>query len=83
MQRELTGNDTMKTFRMIRNADESGVSGTGTVLEGVKFSDGIVVVRWCVENMPNSTAIYENFGAFELIHVTSHPTNKTIIKWDV
>jgi len=33
----------MKTFDMVRNADESGVSGTGKVLEGVVFHDGTTV----------------------------------------
>lgn len=72
----------MKTFNMIRRADESGVSGIGKVLEGVVFADGVTVIRWCVKDKPNSTAIYESFEAFELIHITSHPTNETQLVWD-
>lgn len=71
----------MKTFYMIREADESGVSGTGKVLEGAIFSDGTTVVRWVVPGKPSSMAIYQTFEDFELIHVTSHPTNGTKFIW--
>lgn len=72
----------MKTFYMTRDYDESGVSGTGKVLEGIVFSDGQTVIRWCVKGKPNSTAIYSTFEDFELIHVTSHPTNGTKFYWE-
>jgi hypothetical protein len=72
----------MKTFYMTREADESGVSGTGKVLEGVVFQDGQTVIRWCVDGKPNSTAIYPTFEDFEFIHVTSHPTNGTKFFWN-
>lgn len=71
----------MKPFEMIRNADESGVSGTGKVLEGVVFSKGITVIQWCVEGKPNSTAIYPTFDDFKCIHIDSHPTNGTELVW--
>lgn len=66
---------------MTRDADESGVSGTGKVLEGVVFTDGTTVIRWTVKDKPCSTAIYPTFEAFEFIHVTSHPTNGTKFYW--
>ena len=62
---------------MIRNGDESGVSGIGKVLEGCVFDDGQTVIRWCVKDKPNSTAIYPTFEAFKFIHIDSHPTNGT------
>ena len=71
----------MKIFEMIRQADESGVSGTGKVLEGCVFSGGKTVVQWCVEGKPNSTVVYESFEDFKYIHVDSHPTNGTIFNW--
>ena len=71
----------MKTFEMIREADESGVSGTGKVIEGVVFSDGRTVVGWCVEGAPNSVSIYKSFEDFKFIHVDSHPTNGTTFNW--
>lgn len=36
----------MKNFTLERTVDVSGISGTGTVAEGVEFSDGTVAVRW-------------------------------------
>ena len=69
----------MKTFYIIRHADESGVSGVGRVLDGVVFPDGTTVIRWCVENQPSSTAIYPTYKDFKHIHVDAHPDNKTEI----
>lgn len=73
----------MKTFALIREADESGVSGIGKVLEGVVFSDGRTVIRWCVKGQVNSTAIYSSFEHFMAIHVDSHPTNESKIVWSI
>lgn len=70
----------MKTFRMIRHADESGVSGVGNVVEGVEFSDGTVVARWTT--ITPSTAVYEDIQDFLNIHVLAHPSNLTEIRWD-
>lgn len=36
----------MRPFLMIRTEDETGISGTGVVAEGVEFLDGTVVIRW-------------------------------------
>ncbi len=71
----------MRTFEMIREADESGVSGIGKVLEGVVFSDGRTVIAWCVSGKPNSVAVYQSFDDFKYIHVDSHPTNGTKFNW--
>ena len=35
-----------RAFVLQRNEDETGVSGTGIVAEGVEFSDGTVALRW-------------------------------------
>lgn len=70
-----------RTFSMIRGADESGVSGTGKVLEGCLFSDGTVVVRWLTPHVASTTAVYDNMVDFETIHIHSHPTNKTRVIW--
>jgi hypothetical protein len=37
---------TLATFRVVRDQDISGISGTGVVAEGVQFSDGWVVTHW-------------------------------------
>lgn len=35
-----------RLFRLVRHTDASGVRGTGTLAEGVEWSDGTVAVRW-------------------------------------
>jgi hypothetical protein len=35
-----------RLFRLVRHTDASGVRGTGTLAEGVEWSDGAVAVRW-------------------------------------
>ena len=72
----------MKTFKLKRNFDESGISGTGIVLEGAVFTDGTCVIRWCTPNTPPTTGVYDTFEHFMKIHVDSHPANKTEIIWD-
>jgi hypothetical protein len=66
---------------MVRNFDESGVSGTGKVLEGCIFSDGTCVIRWCTPKTPSTTGIYDSFKDFYKIHVEAHLVNKTEIRW--
>lgn len=70
----------MKTFEVIRNNDESGISGTGKILEGAIYSNGKVVVYWLGKDY-NSFGIYDHFYAFHFIHIRSHPTNQTEIKF--
>lgn len=69
----------IEIFLMTRMADESGVSGTGTVLEGVVFSDGTCAVRW--RGATPCTAVWASFEAFKAIHIDSHPTNGTVVEW--
>ena len=40
----------MKQFHLVRIEDESGVSGTGSVAEGIVFSNGWCVLRWLSEH---------------------------------
>lgn len=56
----------MRLFKLVRNEDYSGVSGTGEVAEGVEFSDGQCVMRWQTE-IP-STAIYNSIQDLVSIH---------------
>jgi hypothetical protein len=66
------------TFKLLRRHDESGVSGTGFVLEGIVFTDGSCVVRWCTDTADQSWTVYgiENgksgWHRFIDIHVQSH-----------
>lgn len=38
-----------RRFVVQRDIDETGVSGTGLVVEGVQFEDGRVAFRWCAQ----------------------------------
>ena len=76
-----------RTFHIIRQADESGVSGTGKVLDGILWANGQVSIQWRTDLDPmkvgmSSITIFNSFSAFESIHIDSHPTNETIIVWD-
>ncbi len=78
-----------RLFTVIRNADESGVSGTGRVLDGIVFHNGQVVVCWrgdlqarkegSQEKGFSSVAVYPCWEAFKMIHVDAHPSNETEI----
>ena len=71
----------MRRFIMDRPHDFGGVSGEGVVLEGMQFSVGTVVVHWLTPAPHGSIAVFDSFEDFMSVHVTSHPTNETQIKW--
>lgn len=57
----------MRRFRLDRHKDETGVSGTGCVAQGVIFYDGTVALRWLTEH--KSTALYASLAELEAIHL--------------
>lgn len=67
---------TPSRFWLNRKDDESGVSGTGCVAEGVRFHDGRVVLVWTTAR--TSTAIYESMAM--MIEVHGH-NGKTVVEW--
>lgn len=57
----------MRPFHLVRDEDETGISGTGVVAQGVEFTDGTVVMKWMTE--VNSVSFYEmGIPAVEKIH---------------
>lgn len=70
----------MRRFTLERTEDVSGVSGTGTVAEGVEFHDGTCVIRWLGEL--KSTAIYNDIMELEEIHGHSGATKIVVQKGD-
>lgn len=66
----------MWCFELHRIEDESGVSGTGHVADGVEFEDGTCVLRWRTKF--RSTAIYESITVAEAVH--GH-NRKTVLRW--
>ena len=66
----------VRVFRLVRAEDVSGISGTGTVADGVVFPDGVAVLRW--RTAGGSTAVYDSVEDVERIH--GHD-GKTILVW--
>jgi len=70
-------NNGMRTFHLYRDEDESGVSGTGVVAEGVLLTNTKVIVSWLT--IHKSIAIYDSLAEMQAIH--GHG-GKTRIVWD-
>ena len=66
----------MRRFYLQRNEDETGVSGTGKVAEGVEFLSGRVSLCWLTDTP--SVGIYDSIEDVEIIH--GHG-GKTIVQW--
>lgn len=67
-----------RRFYLERIKDETGVSRTGRVLEGVLWQNGEVTVQW---RPPHSTfGFYHSLREFEIIHVDCHPSCN-VIRW--
>lgn len=58
----------MILFRLVRKEDESGVSGTGHVADGVRFSDGHCALRW--RTRYSSTCNYSSIE--DVLHIHGH-----------
>lgn len=59
----------MRKFHLVRDIDVTGVSGTGTVAEGVLLSNGVAVLSWRGEF--SSVAMYMK-GMPEVEHIHGH-----------
>lgn len=55
-----------KLFYLQRTEDESGISGTGKIAQGVIFDNGKVALTWLSEHP--SVAMYDNIGDVRVIH---------------
>lgn len=73
----LSKRTSMRRLILKRAQDDSGVSGTGIVAEGVEFSNGQVVIAWYGHK--NSIAIYPNRKILEEIHGHEGHTSIEII----
>ncbi len=65
-----------RRFVLYRLEDESHVSGTGLVAEGIQFSSGRCVRAWLTDTP--SIDVYENIGDVAEVH--GH-RGKTSIEW--
>lgn len=67
-----------RRFYLERIKDETGVSRTGRVLEGVLWQNGEVSVQW---RPPHSTyGFYHSMQEFLTIHVDCHPSCN-VVRW--
>lgn len=67
----------MRTFVLRRIEDESGISGTGDVAEGVEFSNGKCTMCWIT--VYRSVTVYDSIRELEAIH--GH-NGKTVVVFD-
>lgn len=69
---------TPRCFVLERSVDETGVSGTGIVAEGVEFSDGTVALRW-TSAWPTSVVFHER--GMESVEAVHGHGGKTKVVW--
>lgn len=67
----------MRRFYLNRVKDQTGVSRTGRVLEGVVTQSGKVIVEWRPPH--SSVAIYASLAEFLTIHVDCHPSCSDLV----
>lgn len=65
-----------RRFVLERTEDVSGVSGEGTVAQGIQFSDGEVAIRWIVG--PHRSTVIWAQGVEGVIAVHGHDGRTTI-----
>ena len=72
----------IRTFTVCRQNDESGVSGTGVVVQGVVLASGWCVANWLYPPPIGSIAIFHSMDDFVKVHISSHVENSTIITFE-
>ena len=66
----------MRTFRLIRREDVSGISGVGVVAEGVEFTDGTIAMKWLTH-----LSILEHAPNIHTIEAVHGHGGKTYVEW--
>ena len=77
----------MKLFHLYRSEDQTGVSGTGPVVEGVEFTNGWCAIRWLSErstlcfyqSMSDVRSIHGHGGRSELVVHDFEPAHRSIV----
>jgi len=72
----------IQTFTVARQADETGISGEGVVIEGVLLATGQCLAHWLYPRPKGSIAIFDSMNDFVTVHIKPHPSNRTIITYD-
>ena len=69
----------IQSFTVFRTADETGVSGEGIVIEGVRLATGQCIIHWLYPPPKGGIAIFESMEDFIKVHILPHLANRTII----
>ena len=72
----------IRTFTIARQYDDTGVSGTGVVIEGVVLATGQAIIHWLTPAPRGALAIFDSMTDFIKIHINPHPDNSSILTWD-
>jgi hypothetical protein len=67
----------VRKFKLVRDEDVSGVSGTGTVAEGVEWTNGKVQMCWL-----GTFAIIEAADSIHVIEAIHGHGGKTRVVWE-
>src|SRR6478752_1886944 len=70
----------MRLFHLYRIEDQSGVSGTGPVVEGVEFTNGWCALRW-ISNK-SSICFYQSIDEVKAIHSHGGKTEVVVHDFD-
>jgi hypothetical protein len=70
------GELSFRRFVLLRHKDESGISGTGIVAEGVQFSNGKCALSWLTD--VSSVAVYESLK--DVLRIHGH-SGYTEVRW--
>jgi hypothetical protein len=59
-----------RRFRLVREVDSTGISGTGVVAFGTEFPDGVCVTRWRLETGSgvSQTCVWDSLDDIRAIH---------------
>ena len=71
----------IQTLTVARQADETGVSGEGVVIEGVLLATWQCIAHWLYPRPKGSIAIFDSMNDFVTVHIQPHPANRTIITY--
>jgi hypothetical protein len=66
----------VRRFHLRRVIDETGISGTGLVTDGIEFDDGSVIMKW--NTATTSLALYKSIEDVVTIH--GHE-GKTVVEY--
>jgi len=72
----------IRSFTVYREEDETGISGAGVVIEGVKLATGQAVIHWLYPPPRGGIAVFDSMDDFIKVHILPHPANKTIITYE-